>query len=69
MLQRIREHMVQAGGLISDNPSDRDHKNLQFEVDALITEITRVSSDTTYNDEALLGIDGNTANIQVGYND
>ena len=68
MLQRIRELMVQAGGLVEDNPSDRDHKNLQSVADALITEITRISSNTTYNGKALLGADTSSINIQVGYN-
>ena len=68
MLQRIRELMVQAGGLVEDNPSDRDHKNLQSVADELITEITRISSTATYNSKALLGADTSSINIQVGYN-
>ena len=68
MLQRIRELMVKAGGLVEDNPSDRDHKNLQSVADTLITEITRISSTATYNSKALLGADTSSINIQVGYN-
>ena len=68
MLKKIRELMVQSGGLVEDNPPDRDHKNLQSVADALITEITRISSNTTYNGKALLGADASSINIQVGYN-
>jgi flagellin len=46
MLQRVRELAVQAA---SGTNSTSDIKNLQGEADALMTEITRVSSDTTYN--------------------
>jgi len=46
MLQRVRELAVQAK---SGTNSANDIKNLQGEADALLTEITRVSSDTTYN--------------------
>ena len=54
--------------MIQGNPSERNNRNLQSEVDALITEITRISSNTTYNGKALLGSDANSINIQVGYN-
>ena len=33
-----------------------------------MAEITRVSSDTTYNDKKRVGADAGTINIQVGYN-
>jgi len=46
MLQRVRELAVQAA---SGTNSVNDIKNLQGEADALMLEITRVSSDTTYN--------------------
>ena len=66
MLQRVRELAVQAA---SGTNSASDIKNLQGEADALMTEITRVSSDTTYNGKARIGGDAGTINIQVGYND
>ena len=66
MLQRVRELAVQAA---SGTNSSSDIKNLQREADALMTEITRVSSDTTYNGKKRIGADAGTINIQVGYND
>jgi len=67
MLQRVRELAVQAK---SNTNSTNDIARLQQEADALFKEISRVSSDTTYNNVAYLG-DGATSNlsIQVGYND
>jgi flagellin len=66
MLQRVRELAVQAK---SGTNSAGDVNNLQLEANALMTEITRVSSDTTYNGKARLGADAGTVNIQVGYED
>ena len=66
MLQRVRELAVQAA---SGTNSANDIKNLQGEADALMTEITRVSTDTTYNGKKRIGADAGTINIQVGYND
>ena len=66
MLQRVRELAVQAK---SGTNSATDVKNLQGEADALMNEITRVSTDTTYNGKARLGADAGTVNIQVGYED
>jgi flagellin len=66
MLQRVRELAVQAA---SGTNSVNDIKNLQGEADALMLEITRVSTDTTYNGKKRLGADAGTINIQVGYND
>jgi flagellin len=66
MLQRVRELAVQAA---SGTNSTSDIKNLQGEADALMTEITRVSTDTTYNGKKRIGADAGTINIQVGYND
>jgi len=65
MLQRIRELAVQAA---SGTNSASDIKNLQGEADALMTEITRVSSDTSYNGKKRMGADAGTIYIQVGYN-
>jgi len=66
MLQRVRELAVQAA---NGTNSTSDIKNLQGEANALMTEITRVSSDTTYNGKKRIGLDAGTINIQVGYND
>jgi len=74
MLQRIRELAVQAK---SGTNSATDVGNLQAEAEALMDEITRVATDTTYNGVAYLsnvnaaGGDEaeRTVSIQVGYND
>ena len=66
MLQRVRELAVQAK---SGTNSANDVKNLQGEADALMSEITRVSTDTTFNGKSRLGADAGTVNIQVGYED
>jgi len=68
MLQRIRELAVQAA---SGTNSDTDVSNLQLEAEALMDEITRVSSDTSYNGTFYLAASGSTnaVSVQVGYND
>lgn len=74
MLQRIRELAVQAK---SGTNSTTDVANLQSEAEALMDEITRVATDTTYNGVAYLSnvdADGvaeasRSVSIQVGYED
>ena len=62
MLQRMRELAVQA---VNDTNTAQDRGYLQQEVDGLLAEINRVSSQTEYNGEAIL--DGSRhGNIQVG---
>jgi flagellin len=62
MLQRIRELAVQAA---NDTNGSQDRVYLQNEVDSLIAEIDRVSTDTVYNDSVVL--DGTLAGkLQVG---
>jgi flagellin len=62
MLQRIRELAVQGA---NDTNSAKDREYLQQEVDALLTEINRVSTQTRYNNLILL--DGQRkGSIQVG---
>ena len=62
MLQRIRELAVQGA---NDTNSAKDRDYLQNEVDALLTEINRVSTQTRYNNLILL--DGQrSGSIQVG---
>jgi flagellin len=62
MLQRIRELAVQGA---SDTNSAKDREYLQQEVDALLTEINRVSTQTRYNNLILLDGQRN-GSIQVG---
>jgi len=62
MLQRIRELAVQAA---NDTNGTQDRTYLQTEVNSLVAEINRVSSDTVYNDSVVL--DGNlSGSLQVG---
>ena len=62
MLQRVRELAVQAA---NDTNSVTDRGYLQKEVDSLLNEINRVSSQTVYNDLNVL--DGSrSGTIQVG---
>ena len=62
MLQRIRELAVQAA---NDTNGTQDRTYLQNEVDSLVAEINRVSTDTVYNDSVVL--DGNlSGSLQVG---
>jgi len=62
MLQRVRELAVQAA---NDTNSTTDRGYLQKEVDSLLNEINRVSSQTVYNNQEVL--DGSQAGtLQVG---
>jgi flagellin len=62
MLQRVRELAVQAA---NDTNSATDRGYLQKEVDSLLNEINRVSSQTVYNDKPVLN--GTLAGqLQVG---
>lgn len=63
MLQRLRELSVQAS---NDTNTGTDRSAIQEEVNLLIAEVTRVSSNTRYNDMRVL--DGTLTNkqIQVG---
>ncbi len=62
MLQRIRELAVQAA---NDTNSTTDRQYLQKEVDSLLNEINRVSSQTVYNNQEVL--DGSqSGTLQVG---
>lgn len=54
MLQRMRELAVQGA---SDTNSDEDRENLMEEVKALQKEINRISTDTDFNNNALLNGD------------
>jgi flagellin len=62
MLQRVRELAVQAA---NDTNSTTDRQYLQTEVNSLLKEINRVSTQTVYNNQAVL--DGTRAGvIQTG---
>ena len=62
MLQRVRELAVQAA---NDTNSTTDREYLQKEVNSLLDEINRVSSQTVYNNQEVL--DGSQAGtLQVG---
>ena len=56
VLQRMREIAVQAA---NDTNNTQDRKNLQAEMDAMVTEIDRISHATTWAGSALLN--GNAA--------
>jgi flagellin len=63
MLHRMRELAVQA---VNDTNSGTDRSYLNNEVQSLISEINRVSSDTEYNGAAVLNGDLSAAAFQVG---
>ena len=64
LLQRMRELAVQSA---NDTNSDQDRSNLQAEMNALITEVDRISSATTWAGESLMtDADGKTFYFQVG---
>ena len=66
ILQRMREVAVQAA---NDTNNDQDRANLQAEMDALMAEIDRISSTTTWAGENLMAADGGTDfSFQVGGN-
>ena len=76
ILQRMRELAVQSANATNDSS---DRANLQIEVDALITEIDRISQTTTWAGQSLLNgtakgalatsfDDKATFNLQVGAN-
>ena len=63
MLQRMNELAVKAG---TDTLQDTDRAYIQSEVDALLTEIDRVSATTTFNEQALLNGSFTGKKLQVG---
>jgi flagellin len=64
ILQRMRELAVQSA---NDTNTDTDRKEIQKEVSALASEITRIGNDTEFNTKKLL--DGDfTATFQIGAN-
>ncbi len=63
MLQRMNELAVKAG---TDTLQETDRAYIQAEVDALTTEINRVSATTTFNEQALLDGTFTGKKLQVG---
>jgi flagellin len=64
ILQRMREVSVQAA---NDTNNSQDRSNLQAEMDAMITEIDRISSTTTWAGENLMQTSsGSSFSFQVG---
>ena len=63
MLQRLRELAVQSS---NDTNTDSDRAFIQEEVNLLIAEISRVSSNTRYNGQLVLDGTFNSRQMQVG---
>lgn len=63
MLQRMNELAVKAG---TDTLQSTDRDYIQSEVDALISEIDRVSATTTFNEQKLLDGSFTDKKLQVG---
>ncbi len=63
MLQRMNELAVQAA---NDTNMSQDRMYIQSEIDALASEITRVASTTTFNEQCLLDGSFTGKNLQVG---
>ena len=63
MLQRMNELAVKAG---TDTLQQTDRDYIQSEVDALLTEIDRVSATTTFNEQSLLDGSFTGKKLQVG---
>ena len=63
MLQRMNTLAVQAS---NDTMTSTDRQYLDQEVKALISEINRVASTTTFNEQNLLSGDFQNKNLQVG---
>ena len=64
ILQRMREVSVQAA---NDTNNHQDRHNLQAEIDALVTEVNRIASTTTWAGEKLMEAElGTDFSFQVG---
>ena len=63
MLQRMNELAVQAA---NDTNMSADRNYIQAEINALASEITRVASTTTFNEQSLLNGSFTGKNLQVG---
>lgn len=65
ILQRMRELAVQSA---SDTNTDTDRGELQKEVEALRTEITRIADNTEFNTKKLLNGSSSSLTIHIGAN-
>ena len=63
ILQRMREVAVQAA---NDTNNDQDRANLQAEMNALVIEIDRIASTTTWAGEKLMEAESTKFSFQVG---
>ncbi len=63
MLQRMNELAVQAA---NDTNTSLDRGYIQSEINALASEISRVASTTTFNEQSLLNGSFKNKNLQVG---
>ncbi len=64
-LQRIRELAVQAA---NDTNNSSDRNNIQQEINQLVYEVQRISSQTTFNKQSILNGSFATKKFQVGEN-
>jgi flagellin len=65
ILNRMRDLSVQAS---NDTNSDEDRAAIKLEIDELVSELDRISTDTKFNGIQLLGGDEQDLNIQIGAN-
>lgn len=65
ILQRMRELAVQAS---NDTNVTEDREAIQAEIDSLIDEVDRISTDTEFNTQKLLNGSVTTITLQVGAN-
>jgi flagellin len=63
MLQRMNELATQAA---NDTNMSADRSYIKAEIDALVAEISRVSTTTTFNEQSLLNGDFSGKKLQVG---
>jgi flagellin len=63
MLQRMRELSVQAA---NDTNTGTDRKAIQEEINLLVAEVSRVSSNTRFNNQKVLDGSFNNVSLQVG---
>ena len=66
ILQRMRELAVQSS---TDTNTPEDRAEIQKEIDQLATEITRISTDTEFNTQTLLGGDFKNKVFHIGANE
>jgi len=64
ILVRFRELSIQAA---SDTVGDAERSFIDKEVQQLKSEVNRISQSTEFNGRKLLGGEGNTMDIQIGY--